>query len=93
MDDFELSIDGELFRVSESNRPPGRLSYHFAWLNGPDEGTYGFTLGLSQPIPMSQKELTAEAREFVESFYEPGGIGEEDFPDHRPAPHQGPPAR
>lgn len=85
MDDFELSIGEELFRVSESNQPPGRLSYHFAWLNGPDEGTYGFTVGLTQPIPMSREELTAEARGFVEAFYEPGGIGEEDFPRHRPA--------
>lgn len=85
MDDFELSIGEELFRVSESNRPPGRLSYHFAWLNGPNDGTYGFTVGLTQPIPMSREELTAEVRGFVDAFYEPGGIGEEDFPDHRPA--------
>ena len=83
MDDLELSIDGELFRIRERNQPPGRLSYHFAWLNGPGDGTYGFFVGLSQPIPMSREALISEARGFVDSFYEPGGIGEEDFPDHK----------
>jgi hypothetical protein len=38
---------------------------------------------------MTQEELLAEARGFVAGFYEPGGIGEEDFPDHTPAQRRG----
>jgi hypothetical protein len=53
----------------------------FDWLNGPDEGTYGFTVGWTTGLPR-REELVAEARRFVEAFYEPGGIGETDFPNH-----------
>lgn len=47
MDDSVLSIDGEAFRVSERRQPTGMVSFDFAWLNGPDSGTYGVMVGLS----------------------------------------------
>lgn len=73
------------------------MSYDFNWVNGPADGTYGFTVGFFSASPGEKavgrdpssgsdstlrSELTESAREFVESFYAPGGIGEEDFPDH-----------
>lgn len=83
MEAFELSILGERFRVSERVQPSGDMSYDFAWLNGPAEGTYGFTVGRApRGAHMEREELETAARNFVESFYEPGGIGEEDFPEH-----------
>jgi hypothetical protein len=95
MDDFKISVDHELFRISERYQPDGRLSYDFSWLNGPADGTYGFTIGRSggEAAPndpdsasrMSREALVEEARSFVESFFAAGGIGEEDFPDHIPA--------
>ncbi|XKH53995.1 hypothetical protein LG293_14885 [Citricoccus nitrophenolicus] len=90
MDDLEFSIDDELFRVSQRRQPTGMMSYDFAWLNGPDNGSYGFTVGLSVAwsdtrARRSPEQLIDEARGFIKGFYEPGGIGEEDFPDHRPA--------
>lgn len=90
MSDLEFSIDGEMFRVSERRQSSGMMSYDFAWLNGPDGGAYGFTVGLqsapgSEPnARMTREDLMNEARGFIEGFYEPGGIGEEDFPDHTP---------
>ncbi|GAA1678529.1 hypothetical protein GCM10010977_18350 [Citricoccus zhacaiensis] len=89
MDDLEFSIDDELFRVSQRRQPTGMMSYDFAWLNGPDNGKYGFTVGFSVAWsdPRAQRapeQLMDEARGFIEGFYEPGGIGEEDFPDHTP---------
>ncbi|CAO1649606.1 hypothetical protein NYA9BBAC_00432 [Salinibacterium sp. NYA9b] len=101
MDDFEFSVHGELFRVNEETHPDRVGTYQFGWLNGPAEGTYGFSIGrfaggAASPGDdihprMSQTQLIAEARSFVESFYAPGGIGEEDFPEHvaerRPEPH------
>lgn len=60
------------------------MSYDFAWLNGPAEGTYRFTVGVTAGR-IAAKELAVQARGFVEGFYEPGGIGETDFPDHTPA--------
>ena len=60
------------------------MSYDFAWLNGPAEGTYGFTVGRSSGRSAAT-ELVAQARQFVEAFYGPGGLGETDFPDHTPA--------
>jgi hypothetical protein len=98
MDSFEVVVRGELFRVSERTQPDGATSYDFAWLNGPAEGTYGFTLGRSfggtaaeelvaeaHPAgPTAPEELVAAARGFIEGFYEPGGIGETDFPNHTP---------
>lgn len=47
MDDVEFSIDHELFRVTERRQSSRMMSYDFAWLSGPDDGTYGFTVGLS----------------------------------------------
>lgn len=98
MDPFEVTVQGELFRISERTAPDGTLSYDFSWLNGPAGGTYGFTIGLSlgwtageEPNADARRagrtaaELVADAHGFVTSFYGPGGIGETDFPDHTPA--------
>lgn len=89
---FEVAIDDELFRISERRQPDGTLSYDFAWLNGPADGTYGFTVGKfavgsaghtpDDTARMTEDELLDEGRGFVQSFYEAGGIGEEDFPEH-----------
>ena len=84
MDHFEVVIQGELFRISERRQPGGTMSYDFAWLNGPAGGSYGFTVGRTSGLA-SASELVAEARRFVETFYEAGGIGEADFPNHTPA--------
>ncbi|MDN5822802.1 MAG: hypothetical protein L0H47_00570, partial [Micrococcaceae bacterium] len=94
MDDFEASIEHELFRISERYPPSGYLSYDFAWLNGPAEGTYGFTVAKTgspsnDDLQISAEELIEEARLFVEGFYGAGGLGEEDFPDHVPAKNRG----
>lgn len=95
MDDFEISVDHVLFRISERYQPDGWLSYDFSWLNGPADGSYGFTIGRSggEAAPndpdsasrMSREALVEQARAFLDSFYAAGGIGEEDFPDHIPA--------
>jgi hypothetical protein len=90
MDTLEFFVHGELFRVSERWQPSGMVSYDFAWLNGPNGGTYGFTVGLAAtgPAPdarLTREQLVDEARGFIEGFYAPGGIGQEDFPDHTPA--------
>lgn len=94
MEDIELSVDDELFRVSKRRQPNGMMSYDFAWLNGPNDGTYGFTVGLvaagtdaagfDAVARMSREQLGEEARGFMEAFYQPGGIGEQDFPAHVP---------
>lgn len=84
MDPFEVVVQGELFRVSERTQPGGGMSYDFAWLNGPAGGTYGFTVALPSG-QITAAELTAQARQFVDAFYGPGGIGETDFPDRIPA--------
>ncbi|SEE31837.1 hypothetical protein SAMN04489740_1117 [Arthrobacter alpinus] len=94
MDVFEISVDDELFRISERYQPDGRLSCDYSWLNGPAVGTYGFTIGRSggEAAPndsdgasrMSREALVEEARSFLDSFYAAGGVGEEDFPDHIP---------
>ena len=94
MDDFEASIEHELFRISERYQPSGTLSYDFAWLNGPAEGTYGFTVATigspsNDDLQISVGELIEEARLFVKDFYRAGGIGEEDFPAHVPAKNRG----
>lgn len=99
MDSFEVVVHGELFRISERTQQGGAKSYDFLWLNGPSEGTYGFSIGQSfgstdaeerdteaRPASgISAEELVAEAGRYVEGFYEPGGIGETDFPNHTPA--------
>lgn len=81
---FEVVVRGELFRVSERRQPDGALSYDFSWLNGPAGGTYGFTVAPSSG-QMTATALVMQARQFVDAFYGPGGIGETDFPDHLPA--------
>lgn len=92
---FEVSVDHERFRISERLQPDGRLIYDIAWLNGPADGTYGFTVGrfvvAASETPeaglarISQEQLVEEVRGFVQAFYGPEGIGEKDFPDHVPA--------
>ncbi|WP_026536031.1 hypothetical protein [Arthrobacter sp. H14] len=94
MESFEVSVNDELFRISERTQPGGSLSYDFAWLNGPADGTYGFTASRlvadsgddtsGSEVSMTRAELAEEVREFVKRFYEPGGVAE-DFPDHGPA--------
>jgi hypothetical protein len=94
MGSFEFTVDYERFQVTSRRCFGGRISYDFSWLNGPSEGTYGFTVGLSAaPSPidkaqMSEQQLIEIARNFIETFYGVGGIGEEDFPEHTRA---GPP--
>ncbi len=94
MESFEVTIDHEVFRISETRQPGGALSYDFSWLNRPADGTYGFTVGRvtagtggmtsDDSARMTRDELVAEVRGFVEDVYEPGGIGET-WPDHIPA--------
>lgn len=86
MEPFEVNVDGELFRISERTQPGGALSYDFTWLNGPVDGTYGFTVGQvvaasgesasESASRITREHLVKEAREFVKSFDEPGEIGE-----------------
>ena len=85
MDPFDVTVEHEVFRVSERRQPGGALSYDFLWINGPVDGTYGFsvrrvTSGTGGITPddaarMTREELVAEVRGFVEHVYEPGGIG------------------
>ncbi len=99
MKDLELSVGAEMFRISERVATGGQVSYDFAWLNGPADGSYGFTVskisvgsgptGPGAGSRMTQEELLSEAQAFIAGFYEPGGIGEEDFPDHAPAQPRG----
>lgn len=90
MNSFEISVDDEVFLISERIHPGGEVSYDFTWLNGPASGTYGFTVGravatsddVQEPATlMTRDELAQEVRGFIEGFYEPGGLAE-DFPDH-----------
>ncbi|WP_434619739.1 hypothetical protein [Arthrobacter sp. A5] len=99
MDSFEVSVDHELFRISERYEPNGTVNYNFAWLNGPADGNYGFTIGFPTADPasaqsgssskMSREQLVVQTQGFLDSFYGIGGIGEEDFPDHVPARMRG----
>ncbi|GAB3544057.1 hypothetical protein GCM10027404_00110 [Arthrobacter tumbae] len=80
----------KIFRISERRQVSGAVSYDFEWLNGPNDGTYGFTIGSVAPgaavePSMSHDQLAQEARAFIQGFYEPGGVGEADFRDHMPA--------
>ncbi len=94
MDPFEVSVDGELFRISERRGPSTPITYDFTWLNGPANGTYGFSIGAiaihseetgsCKASKLSREQLIVQVRGFVDSFYEDGGIGQEDFPDHAP---------
>lgn len=96
MDAFEAVVDGELFRISARREPEeSSISYDFDWLNGPANGTYGFSLGMSvnhspatdirDASELSRAQLIAQVQGFLDSFYDDGGIGQEDFPDHVPA--------
>ncbi|MDN3482867.1 hypothetical protein QMA10_13140 [Arthrobacter sp. APC 3897] len=98
MDEIELAIKGEIFRISEQTGPDGQTSYHFSWLNGPADGSYGFTVGRvgvgsdstsAERMPqMTHEQLITEVQGFITAFYEAGGVGEQDFPDHTPAQHR-----
>ncbi|MHA7276154.1 hypothetical protein [Arthrobacter sp. HLT1-21] len=95
MKPFDVVVDHELFRISERRQPAASRCYEFVWLNGPMDGTYVLTVGRFATISggdasdvvarMTEEELIAEARGFARSVYEPGGIAEENFPDHIPA--------
>ncbi|UWX97378.1 hypothetical protein N2K95_01395 [Arthrobacter zhaoxinii] len=95
MDDIELVFNGEIFRISEDIGPDGKISYHFSWLNGPADGSYGFTVSRfgvgsgstpAEPTPqMTNEQLISEVQGFITAFYESGGIGEQDFPHRTPA--------
>lgn len=95
MDPFQISVDGEWFRVSERGDSRSAITYDFTWLNGPADGTYGFSVeaiairddDTDSPnrTTLSREQLTAQVQGFVDSFYEEGGIGQTDFPEHVPA--------
>lgn len=62
MDDFELLVDGELFRIRERQQPGGALSCDVTWLSALIEGTHGFTIS---PIPETRERLERELRGFL----------------------------
>ena len=68
---------------SERLDPEGQRAYDFSWLNGPNEGSYGFTIGMTnaQSHGLAPAGLEREARAFVLGFFSPGGIGDTDFPE------------
>lgn len=71
-----LDVNGEMFDVRESE-PSSRVhAYHFTWTNGPEDGTYGFSLGSSD---LTAEQLERAARSFVQSFFAPDGLGASDF--------------
>jgi hypothetical protein len=72
-----IEFDGERFEVRERSAPNQGHRYEFKWANGPAGGTYGFAIGGG---PLERAMLENAARGFVRSFYEPGGVGESDFP-------------
>lgn len=72
-----VQFDDERFEVHEVAQPNGHHQYQFAWLNGPANGTYGFAIGGGI---LAREGLERAAREFVSSFFEPGGVGPSDFP-------------
>ena len=80
MHELKVSVGAEVFLVRIRLQPDATVSYDFTWLNGPADGTYGFTMGRGTTV--SRDDLAAEARLFVDAFYAPGGIGETDFPGH-----------
>ena len=81
MEAFEVTVLGERWRIAEREPRGATPTYDLAWLDGPAQGTYGFTVGGAHRTP---EQLVAEATAFVHAFSEPGGIGE-DFPGFVPA--------
>jgi len=80
--DQVIEVEGEQFRVDRRTAPEGRQSVDFTWLNGPQGGTYGFTVGTTGPATgFSDEVIEQQARGFVQSFFAPDGIGPADFPD------------
>lgn len=82
-DRSHLEVDGELFEVTTRTNPDGICAYDFTWTNGPNEASYGFTVGPSVPSQAGFTEafLEREAALFVRGFFAEGGIGPSDFPD------------
>ena len=70
---LEIVVGREVLRVTERAQPDGRPSHDFAWITGPADGTYGFTLGVSGSTDgetrMTRERLVTEARLFVESYH------------------------
>jgi hypothetical protein len=60
-----VEVDGELFDVASARDRPGQ--YHFAWVSGPNPG-YGFSSGSSDGPTMSNVELEATIRNFLEQI-------------------------
>jgi hypothetical protein len=85
MEAFEVTVLGELWRIAEREPRGATPAYDLAWLTGPTDGTYGFTIG---GAPRTREQLIAEATAFVAGFSEPGGIGE-DFAGFVPARFRG----
>ncbi|WGW13584.1 hypothetical protein LWF01_07460 [Saxibacter everestensis] len=82
MTHFEVTVDEEHFTVKSRSGPRG--TYDFGWINGPVAG-YGFSTSTSDGHRIPREDLIESIRNFLEVFYGPGGIGEEDFPEHVPA--------
>ncbi|WP_247826834.1 hypothetical protein [Arthrobacter antioxidans] len=78
MKPFEVTVECELFRISERRQPGGALSYDIAWLDGPTERAYVFTVGKftvgseghtsDAEARMTEEELLDEVRGFVLSW-------------------------
>lgn len=79
---FEVTVNQERFIVKSRPGQPG--TYDYDWINGPVSG-YGFSERSNAAHKRPREELVESIRSFLETFYGPGGIGEEDFPDHVPA--------
>ncbi|WP_147441023.1 hypothetical protein [Mycetocola zhadangensis] len=83
-----IEVRGERFRVDTRTDPFGRQAVDFTWLNGPEDGTYGFTVapgggehGPGAEGSLTRTQIEQEATNFVLAFFSEGGIGPSDFPD------------
>ncbi len=86
-------VRGERFDITETRSKDG-VSHHFAWRNGPANGTYGFTIGHAPAAApsMRSEELEAHVHSFLDAFFAPGGVGTQDFPDFAEARQRSRPA-
>lgn len=57
-----VEVDGEVFEVSASRNRPGQ--YHLAWVSGPN-ADYGFSVGTSDGLAISDAETTDAIRGFL----------------------------
>ena len=85
---IHIEVDGERFLAEEAVQPGGNRGYNLTWTNGPDDGTYGFTVArvlvgtqAASRTEMTPDELEEEVGRFVRSFFATDGIGPADFPD------------